>query len=87
MGFEVRSDCCRGRTCRVNGGPTAASARLKVALLEKRQEIGSPVRCAGGVSRSRLCELVKPDPSWIAAEVGEKQTSEYAYRDRDLLPA
>jgi digeranylgeranylglycerophospholipid reductase len=66
---------------------TAASARLEVALLEKRQEIGSPVRCAGGVSRSRLCELVKPDPSWITAEVGEKQTSEYAYRDRDLLPA
>jgi digeranylgeranylglycerophospholipid reductase len=55
---------------------TAASAGLKVALLEKRQEIGSPVRCAGGVSRSCLCELLKPDPSWIAAEV--KGTRVYA---------
>ena len=27
---------------------TAASSGLKVALLEKRQEIGCPVRCAGG---------------------------------------
>jgi digeranylgeranylglycerophospholipid reductase len=48
---------------------TAAGAGLKVALLEKRQEIGCPVRCAGGVSRSGLCELMKPDPGWIAAEV------------------
>ncbi len=54
----------------------AAKAGLKVALLEKRQEIGSPVRCAGGVSRSGLAKLIKPDPSWIAAEV--KGTRVYA---------
>jgi digeranylgeranylglycerophospholipid reductase len=48
---------------------TAANAGLKVALLEKRQEIGEPVRCAGGISKSSLSMLVKPDPKWIAAEV------------------
>jgi digeranylgeranylglycerophospholipid reductase len=48
---------------------TAANAGLKVALLEKKQEIGEPLRCAGGISKSSLCELVKPDPKWIAAEV------------------
>ncbi len=55
---------------------TAANAGLKVALLEKRQEIGCPVRCAGGVSRSGLSKLIKPDPAWIAAEV--KGTRIYA---------
>jgi digeranylgeranylglycerophospholipid reductase len=48
---------------------TAANAGLKVALLEKRQEIGKPIRCAGGISKSSLDKLVKPDPKWIAAEV------------------
>jgi digeranylgeranylglycerophospholipid reductase len=48
---------------------TAANAGLKVALLEKRQEIGEPIRCAGGISKSSLGKLVKPDPKWIAAEV------------------
>jgi digeranylgeranylglycerophospholipid reductase len=48
---------------------TAASAGLKVAILEKRQEIGDPVRCAEGVSKAGLSDLIKPEPSWIAAEV------------------
>jgi digeranylgeranylglycerophospholipid reductase len=48
---------------------TAAEAGLKVALLEKRQEIGEPIRCAGGISKSSLNKLVEPDPKWIAAEV------------------
>jgi digeranylgeranylglycerophospholipid reductase len=48
---------------------TAANAGLKVALLEKRPEIGEPIRCAGGISKSSLSMLVKPDPKWIAAEV------------------
>src|SRR5512136_70424 len=48
---------------------TAAKAGLDVVLLEKRQEIGDPVRCAEGVGKRVLCEMVKPDPSWIAAEV------------------
>lgn len=48
---------------------TAAAAGLKVVMLEKRQEIGDPVRCAEGVGRRVLCEMVKPDPQWIASEV------------------
>lgn len=48
---------------------TAASAGLKVVLLEKRQEIGDPVRCAEGVSKRSLLRMVKPEPEWIASEV------------------
>jgi len=47
----------------------AAEAGLKVVMLEKRQEIGDPVRCAEGVSKASLKKLVDPDPSWISAEV------------------
>jgi digeranylgeranylglycerophospholipid reductase len=47
----------------------AAEAGLKVVMVEKRQEIGDPVRCAEGVSKRSLLEMVKPDPRWIAAEV------------------
>src|SRR5512136_738621 len=60
----------------VGGGPggsmaakTAAEAGLNVVMLEKRQEIGDPVRCAEGVGKRVLCQMVKPEPDWIAAEV------------------
>jgi digeranylgeranylglycerophospholipid reductase len=48
---------------------TAAQAGLSVLLLEKRQEIGSPVRCAEGVSHDQLTAFVEPDSRWIAAQV------------------
>ena len=56
------------------GGSTAArfaaEAGLKVLLLEKRPEIGAPVRCAEGLSRESLEKVgIKPDKSWIAREV------------------
>jgi digeranylgeranylglycerophospholipid reductase len=47
----------------------AAEAGLAVLLLEKRQEIGAPVRCAEGVGHAPLVSLIEPDPRWIAAEV------------------
>lgn len=47
----------------------AAQAGLAVLLLEKRQEIGAPVRCAEGVGHEPLASLLEPDPRWIAAEV------------------
>jgi digeranylgeranylglycerophospholipid reductase len=47
----------------------AAEAGLKVVMLEKRQEIGDPVRCAEGVSKAPLKKLVDLDPTWISAEV------------------
>ena len=60
----------------VGGGPggsmaakTAASAGLKVVMLEKRQEIGDPVRCAEGVSKRALRRMMKPEPEWISSEV------------------
>ncbi len=48
---------------------TAAKAGLDVVLLEKRQEIGDPVRCAEGVSKVGLKKLVDPKPEWIAADI------------------
>jgi digeranylgeranylglycerophospholipid reductase len=47
----------------------AASRGLDVLLLEKRQEIGSPVRCAEGITRRALAPFIEPDPAWISAEV------------------
>jgi len=48
---------------------TAAEAGLSVLLVEKRQEIGSPVRCAEGVGHDLLLPFIVPDRRWIAAEV------------------
>lgn len=60
----------------VGGGPggsmaakAAAQAGLKVVMLEKRQEIGDPVRCAEGVSKRALYRMMKPEPEWISSEV------------------
>jgi digeranylgeranylglycerophospholipid reductase len=47
-----------------------AAGGLDVLLLEKRQEIGSPVRCAEGITRQALARFIAPDPAWICAEVG-----------------
>ena len=47
----------------------AAEAGLEVVMMEKRQEIGDPVRCAEGVSKAALKKLVELDPTWISAEV------------------
>ncbi|MDA1193412.1 MAG: NAD(P)/FAD-dependent oxidoreductase, partial [Candidatus Poribacteria bacterium] len=52
------------------GGSTAArfaaEAGLDTLLLEKRQEIGAPVRCAEGVSTRALKRFIEPDPKWVA---------------------
>ncbi|MFO7967522.1 MAG: NAD(P)/FAD-dependent oxidoreductase [Archaeoglobaceae archaeon] len=48
----------------------AAKKGLEVLLVEKRQEIGTPVRCAEGVSKESISELIDVDDRWIAAEVG-----------------
>ena len=45
-----------------------ARAGLDVLLVEKRQEIGDPVRCAEGVSKSGLLEFMPLDPRYVAAE-------------------
>ena len=47
----------------------AAERGLSVLLLEKRQEIGSPVRCAEGITHSALVSFLPPDPRWISATI------------------
>jgi digeranylgeranylglycerophospholipid reductase len=48
---------------------TAAQQSVDVLMIEKRQEIGVPVRCAEGVSKRALAELTELDPKWICAEI------------------
>ncbi len=48
----------------------AAEKGLDVLLIEKRQEIGTPVRCAEGLSKMGLGDHLEPDRRWIAAEPG-----------------
>jgi digeranylgeranylglycerophospholipid reductase len=49
----------------------AARQQLKVLLLEKDREVGTPVRCAEGVAKKDLENLLEyeVDPGWIAAEI------------------
>jgi digeranylgeranylglycerophospholipid reductase len=59
----------------VGAGPAGAYAAATAAdecdvlLIEKRQEIGSPVRCAEGVSKAGLEEFFEPQQKWIASKV------------------
>ena len=48
---------------------TAAEKGLKVLLLEKRQEIGEPVRCAEAITAKGLASFMEPDPKWISARI------------------
>jgi digeranylgeranylglycerophospholipid reductase len=48
---------------------TAAENGLDVLLIEKRQEIGDPVRCAEGTGKEGLMQFMEPDSRWICAEV------------------
>jgi digeranylgeranylglycerophospholipid reductase len=54
------------------GGSMAARTAAEtcdVLLIEKRQEIGAPVRCAEGVLKSAFLELVHPDKKWISSYI------------------
>ncbi|MGZ7121768.1 MAG: NAD(P)/FAD-dependent oxidoreductase [Halobacteriota archaeon] len=54
------------------GGSMAARAAAEncdVLLIEKRQEIGTPVRCAEGVLKSALLDLVSPNAKWISSYI------------------
>jgi len=48
---------------------TAARKGLDVLLIEKKQEIGEPVRCAEGVIKTGLDQFIDYDPKWVCAEV------------------
>ncbi len=48
----------------------AAKSGARTLMLEKRQEIGSPVRCGEGMSKSWLAEVgIQPSSRWINVEV------------------
>lgn len=51
----------------------AARQGLAVLLLEKRQEIGSPVRCAEGIAHQSLSTFIAPDERWISAQICKAQ--------------
>ncbi|MDD7424809.1 MAG: FAD-dependent oxidoreductase [Candidatus Methanomethylophilaceae archaeon] len=48
----------------------AAEGGLNVLLLEKKAEIGAPLRCAEGVAKKWLAEVgIEPDPAWICSDM------------------
>lgn len=48
----------------------AARENVDVLLIDKKSEIGTPKRCAEGITKSTLDELdIKPDKRWITREV------------------
>ena len=60
----------------VGGGPAgsvaarlAAAGGASVLLVEKRQEIGAPVRCAEAVGVDLMRAFIEPNPRWIDAEI------------------
>jgi len=68
----------------VGGGPGGCTAAryaakngMKVLIIEKRQDIGSPVRCGEGVAKTWIDKVGIPaNPEWIANEVkGAKMIS------------
>lgn len=61
IGAGPRGLC--GRTYCRTGGP------LEVLLVEKRQEIGEPVRCAEGLFKEGLEDFIEYDPKWVCAEI------------------
>ena len=47
-----------------------AQGGLDTILIEKKAEIGAPLRCAEGVSKKWLEEVgIRPDPTWIRADM------------------
>ncbi len=47
----------------------AAEGGLKTLLIEKRQEIGVPVRCAEAVGATSTQEFIESNPRWVDAEI------------------
>lgn len=61
----------------IGAGPAGSSAAkhaalggAEVILMDKKSEIGSPKRCAEGVSKKGLAKLgIEPNPRWITKEI------------------
>lgn len=51
-------------------GKYCARGGLNTVMIEKKAEIGAPLRCAEGVSKKWLEEVeIEPDPVWICADM------------------
>lgn len=50
---------------------TAARAGLNVLLIEKKQEIGEPVRCAEGLHREGMLEFIVPEDRMISSKISK----------------
>ena len=48
---------------------TAAQQGLDVLMIEKRQEIGEPVRCAEGVPSMAFLDFIEYDERWVCAKI------------------
>jgi digeranylgeranylglycerophospholipid reductase len=47
-----------------------AQGGLDTILIEKKAEIGAPLRCAEGVAKKWLSEVgITPDPTWIRGDM------------------
>ncbi|MEE9457016.1 MAG: NAD(P)/FAD-dependent oxidoreductase [bacterium] len=60
----------------VGGGPAGSAAALSLArdgvktlLLERKREVGQPVRCGEGVPRKKFESLLELDEKWVSAVV------------------
>jgi digeranylgeranylglycerophospholipid reductase len=54
------------------GGSIAAQTAAEecdVLLIEKRQEIGAPVRCAEGIDNVRFSKFIQPNKKWIVSTI------------------
>jgi digeranylgeranylglycerophospholipid reductase len=76
----------------VGAGPAGSTAArvgaergLAVLLVEKRQEIGSPVRCAEGINREILISFIEPEDLWISAEVNQARITAVDTGETNLL--
>lgn len=76
----------------VGGGPAGAAcardlalAGVTVLMLDRKADVGVPVRCAEGVPRVKFESLVTPEPNWISAVVnggmGHSPAGLTAHRD------
>jgi len=63
----------------------AAEAGLDTLLIEKRQEIGAPVRCAEAVGALATQEFIDEDPRWINARIDYYSVSN-RQGDRVVVP-
>jgi len=45
-----------------------AERGMKTLMVEKRQMIGDPVRCAEGIAKHTVKKHIEPNPKWICAE-------------------